>query len=216
MDRPVSFPPVSEVDCPPHRSLESVTWDMVVEPTELGHSGGPWPGRPAMSAVAPDKHAEDLADLRRFALQGDRTALGRLFTRHADAAYRLARRYFAAGADAEDAVQIAFLRVFRLAGQFRGEATVKAWIMGSVVSACRHKLREEARRTTREQHAAFERPEANRPVAADREQSAAVLRAVQDLPEHYRTPVWLHYYEGMSSPKSPPRWNCPRIRCAAR
>jgi RNA polymerase sigma factor (sigma-70 family) len=152
-----------------------------------------------MSSVTPDTHAEDLADLRRFAQQGDRAALGRLFTRHADAAYRLALRYFTTSADAEDAVQVAFLRVLRLAGQFRGETTVKAWIMGSVVSACRHKLREDTRRSTREQHAA--RPEVNLPSPADREQSEAVLRAVQDLPEHYRTPVWLHYYEGMSSPE---------------
>jgi hypothetical protein len=38
-----------------------------------------------------------------------------------------------------------------------------------------------------------------------------VRHAVQDLPEHYRLPVWLHYCEGLSSPEVA----CPRTPSAA-
>jgi RNA polymerase sigma factor (sigma-70 family) len=150
--------------------------------------------------VAPDQdalRAEDRYLLRRFVSHGDRAALGKLFARHADAGYRLARRYFPNGADAEDAVQTGFLNVLRLASQFRGETTVRSWIMGSIVSACRHKLREEARRAVRERKASA--PESR--AVPDPVVSQEIVSAVQQLPEHYRVPVWMHYYEGMTSPE---------------
>lgn len=152
---------------------------------------------PAMPTTA-SAELDDAVLLDRYRATDDREALGALLERHMDAAYRLARRYSDSAADAEDAVQAALLRVMRLAHQFRGETTVKAYILGSVVSECRNQVRAEQRRTKREGSAA--RVETTLDVNAhDPELQQAVLAAVQELPDHYRAPLWMHYYEGLSS-----------------
>src|SRR5438132_6140042 len=136
---------------------------------------------------------DDLTLLRDFSERGDRRALGLLFTRHADAAYRFALRLSGHASDAEDAVQTALLQVFRRAGTFKGESAVKSWILGFVLNACRERAREEGRRRARQDRASEEREIPVPPPEADPETRQRVRRAVQDLPEHYRAPVWLHY-----------------------
>jgi RNA polymerase sigma-70 factor (ECF subfamily) len=143
--------------------------------------------------------AEDASLLRAFAEHEDRRALGLLFTRHADTAYRFALRLTGHPPDAEDAVQTAFLQVFHHAGSFKGESAVKSWILGFVLNACRTKSREERRRKERQDRAAEEKDLAASSPVADSEDREQVRRAVQDLPEHYRAPIWLHYAEGYTS-----------------
>jgi RNA polymerase sigma-70 factor (ECF subfamily) len=134
---------------------------------------------------------EDLALLR-----GNRAAQGALLSRHADAAYRFALRLCRRPADAEDVLQMAFLEVLRHAADFRGESSVKTWILGFVLNASRNKTREESRR--RERQRAVEVRE-NAPDGVDPETADQVRQAIEDLPEHYRAPVWLHYVEGLST-----------------
>jgi RNA polymerase sigma-70 factor (ECF subfamily) len=141
--------------------------------------------------------ADDAALLRAYAERGDRQALNVLFARHADAAYRVALRCCRNDADAEDAVQTAFIEVLRHAAKYRGESAVRAWMFGFVVNACRHKAREEGRRAAREERASV----SGELPAEDGTVREAVRGAVRELPEHYRLPVWLHYCEGLSSPE---------------
>ena len=141
--------------------------------------------------------ADDAALLRAFSERGDRQAINVLLARHADAAYRVALRCCRNAADAEDAVQTAFIEVLRHAAKYRGESAVRAWIFGFIVNACRHKAREEGRRAAREEKASV----SGELPAADLALQDAVRSAVRELPEHYRLPVWLHYCEGLSSPE---------------
>src|SRR5436190_9352363 len=128
---------------------------------------------------------DDAALLRAYSESGDRQALNLLFARHADAAYRVALRCCRNSADAEDAVQTAFIEVLRHAAKYRGESAVKPWIFGFVVNATRHKAREEGRRAAREEKASV----SGEVSSDDRALQDAVRHAVQDLPEHYRLPV---------------------------
>jgi RNA polymerase sigma-70 factor (ECF subfamily) len=141
---------------------------------------------------------DDLDLLRGFAERGDRAALGALFSRYADPAYRFALRLCGRPADAEDALQTAFLEVFRHAAGFRGESSVKTWILGFVLNACRSKSREETRRRSRQERAAAANDATLIPSGLDRDLADQVREAVEELPEHYRSPVWLHYAEGLS------------------
>jgi RNA polymerase sigma-70 factor (ECF subfamily) len=141
--------------------------------------------------------ADDAALLRAYSERGDRQAINVLLARHADSAYRVALRCCRNAADAEDAVQTAFIEVLRHAAKYRGESAVRAWMFGFVVNACRHKAREEGRRAAREERASV----SGELPAEDRAVQEAVRSAVRDLPEHYRLPVWLHYCEGLSSPE---------------
>src|SRR6185295_10127387 len=136
---------------------------------------------------------EDLALLR-----GSRAGLDALFSRHADAAYRFALRLCRRPADAEDILQTAFLEVLRHAAQFRGESSVKSWILGFVLNASRSKAREESRRRARQERAAAGVHPSFSASSADPEAADRVREALEELPEHYRSPVWLHYGEGLS------------------
>jgi RNA polymerase sigma-70 factor (ECF subfamily) len=141
--------------------------------------------------------ADDAALLRAFTERGDRQAMNVLFARHTDAAYRVALRCCRNAADAEDAVQNAFIEVLRHTAQYRGESAVRAWIFGFVVNSCRHKAREEGRRAAREERASV----TGEVLPDDRALRDALRTAVHGLPDHYRVPVWLHYCEGLSSPE---------------
>src|SRR4051812_33255938 len=98
------------------------------------------------------REQNDLELLGRFRKSSDREALGRLFQRHAGAAYRIARRFLKDPHEAEDAVQAAFLNVMQHAHQFQGRSEVKTWLISTVVNVCRAKYRADQRRTNREQH----------------------------------------------------------------
>jgi len=150
-----------------------------------------------MSSQVAEKN-DDHELLRGFAERGDRAALGALFSRYADPAYRFALRLCGRPADAEDALQTAFLEVFRHAAGFRGESSVKTWILGFVLNACRSKSREETRRRNRQERAATANQAPSTGIGVDRELADQVREAVEELPEHYRSPVWLHYAEGLS------------------
>jgi RNA polymerase sigma-70 factor (ECF subfamily) len=142
---------------------------------------------------------DDRILLRRYVESGDRDAMGCLLLRHADLSFRLALRFLKNAADAEDAVQSAFIEVLRHASTFDNAngAGVKAWIMGFVINTCQHKSREQFRRKRRERESS-DKLEAVK-MDSDSQEIHSVLRsAIEKLPEHYRIPIWLHYFEGLS------------------
>ena len=108
-------------------------------------------------------------------------------------------------ADAEEAVQEAFLRAWRFRAAVRDEANVPAWLYRVLVNACCTRLRKEQSLRARLDGAADEKldelaadepsPEAR---ASDAVAAGTVDRAVAALPEHLRIPVVLRYFSGLS------------------
>ena len=76
-------------------------------------------------------HAPGMTDdeLVERAHAGDAAAFGDLVDRHQAAVYRSALAVLGSVADAEDVAQEAFVLAYRRIGQFRGEASVKTWII---------------------------------------------------------------------------------------
>lgn len=153
----------------------------------------------------PDEIENDESLLRRYAEQDDRNALGALFTRHAGAAYTAAYRICQNGADAEDAVQSAFINVMRNALSFRGgtESGVRAWIVRIVIGTIKNKIRSEVRRRMREVEVVENNDEGMLPEGLSRGgdpngMASAVDVALSSLPAHYRLPILLHHCEGLS------------------
>ena len=162
--------------------------------------------RAETSTEAPAEQAQpdDLSLLARYTQQDDRDALGALFQRHADAAYSTALRVCRHPDDAEDAVQIAFVKIMQNASAYRGGEGVRVWIMKVVIGTCKDRIRHEVRRRQREEHAMEWTDDGLVPAesAGDdgmaRDMADAVLHLLDRLPEHYRLPVWLHHYQGLS------------------
>src|SRR6185295_9320678 len=142
--------------------------------------------------AAPD----DAELLRAYCERGDRDALGTLFSRHQNLAYRVALRCSVNASDAEDAVQAAFLSVLRSAAQYRAESSVRAWIMGVVVYTCKDRAKAERVRSTHQERAA--KSILVQGNDSDLELRDAAMSAVHGLPEMYRLPVWLHFLEGLT------------------
>lgn len=105
------------------------------------------------------------------------------------AVYRLAMVYLGRKADAEDVTQETFVRLLYRAPAFPDEGRKKRWLLQVTANLCRDQLRGFWRKRVTELEDTL--PAA---PAEDRE----VLEAVASLPELYRLPVHLHYYEGYS------------------
>lgn len=122
---------------------------------------------------------------------------------------RLARRLLGDGPDADDLAQETLTRAIRRAGRSRdngsaaasGRPSVRGWLRTIAHNLRLERGREEARRRVRERGAA--RPEASgAPVDTEAIDRALLRRSLIDevlrLPEPERSPLILHYFEGLS------------------
>ncbi|MGH9182926.1 MAG: RNA polymerase sigma factor [Acidimicrobiales bacterium] len=119
-----------------------------------------------------------------------------------DDAYRTARLILRNPADAEEAVQEAFLRAWRFRAALPDGDGVRPWLYRVLVNACHSALRREipiqARTCTDEPLAAVAGGELPEEAAARAESARLVAAAVADLPDHLRLPVVLRYWSGLS------------------
>ena len=117
------------------------------------------------------------------------------YTRYAqlymDMVYRVAFGYVKTPADADDVVQAVFLRLWKRRPDFADEAHAKHWLLRLAINESKRLLCSPWRRNEPlDEHA-----ELPLPSPAHGELLDAVLR----LKPKYRTVIYLHYYEGMST-----------------
>ncbi|AET93807.1 RNA polymerase, sigma-24 subunit, ECF subfamily (plasmid) [Burkholderia sp. YI23] len=98
-----------------------------------------------MSELATDLTDDDMSLARRIAA-GDRSAFELMMRRHNRRLYRLARATLRNDAEAEDALQDAYLHAYRSMSQFRGDARLSTWLSRLVLNECFARLRRSARR----------------------------------------------------------------------
>jgi RNA polymerase sigma-70 factor (ECF subfamily) len=149
--------------------------------------------------------------------RGDATALEELMARHSARAYRVAFGITRNSADAEEAVQDAFLALYQKADAFEGRATLSTWLYRVVTNAAlmkRRGRRHEVEVSLEAQLPSFredgsrtgdmsvlmadwsQNPEAD---LLSRETQALLQRAIEGLPDLYRTVLLLRDVEGLSN-----------------
>jgi len=144
-------------------------------------------------------HSSDEALLDRIA-HSDEAALGELYDRFGRVAYGLALRVLRDRALAEDAVQEAFLQVWRSAGQFRPDrAKAGTWVLTFVHRRAVDLVRREERRR------AEPAVEATGPIGPGADEDAElrskreiVQDALRRLPTEQREAIELAYYGGLT------------------
>ena len=94
----------------------------------------------ALRADAPDP------ELAERVAAGDTAAFEVLMRRHNRMLFRTARAILRDDADAEDALQEAYLQAYRAIGSFRAEARVSTWFARIVANEALMRLRKQARR----------------------------------------------------------------------
>ena len=110
-----------------------------------------------------------------------------------DMVFRLALHQLGSYADADDAVQEVFLRLWRQKAPFESEEHLRRWLLRVTVNWCRDQLRSPWRRRrvdwdSLENQPAFETPE-----------QGELYEAVMSLPERSTAPCWI-YSTTRSSP----------------
>jgi RNA polymerase sigma-70 factor (ECF subfamily) len=115
-------------------------------------------------------------------------------------AYRTACLVLRSPADAEDAVQDAFLRVWRFRDAIPPGDGRRAWLYRVVVNSCLSRLRSDKvwrQRSDDDVLAALPGAEETDRAAEEAELGRCVAAAVDRLPEHLRVPVVLRYFTGL-------------------
>ena len=146
--------------------------------------------------------AED-DDLVARARRGDTRAYGALVEEHQTLAFRTAYLLTRSAADAEDAVQDAFVKAHRALGRFRQGAPFRPWLLAIVANEARNRRRSAGRRERLALRAAEDplsggavpSPEAALVAAEQREE---LLAAVNDLREDDRLVLACRYFLGLS------------------
>ena len=159
------------------------------------------PVRCRTGAVGDRPLAED--DRVAQAKQGDTRAYGTLVDEHQTIAFRTAYLITGSAADAEDAVQEAFVKAYRALGRFRQGAPFRPWLLSIVANEARNRRRSAGRRERLALRAAEDplsggavpSPEA---ALLDAEMREELLAAVNDLREDDRLVIGCRYFLGLS------------------
>ena len=148
-----------------------------------------------------------------LAAREDEQALAELYDRYGRVAYGLALRIVRDQALAEDAVQEAFLAVWRSAGSFRSDrAKPSTWILTLVHRRAVDVVRREERRRAAPLEGTEEPDE--RGLAADEEielndRRRLVQEALRQLPDEQREALELAYYGGLTQSELAERLSVP-------
>ena len=113
-----------------------------------------------------------------------------LLLAYQDKVFRLSYSMLGDRAQAEDAAQESFLRIWKSMDRYRGESALGTWIFAITRNVCLTSISK--RRPT----AAIEAADRPRPDAPDRQRD--ILRMVRELPENYRQALMLFYMEERS------------------
>lgn len=171
-------------------------------------SGGTADGLASLFNLGVTSELSDGQLLARFLARDDPAAADAAFAaildRHGSLVLAVCRRELADEDEAHDAFQATFLVLASKASSIRNRESVGSWLLGiarrvaaraRVESARRRKLLERFA-ATRPAGAANESPAA---TIADTLDHTVLLAEVDRLPERFREPVVLHYFEGLSA-----------------
>ena len=114
-----------------------------------------------------------------------------LAKKYMDTVFRLAFHYTKSRSESDDITQEVLLKLYRTDKPFESEDHVRYWLIRVTVNECKRAFLSPWKRTEPiEDYAeqlAFKTPE-----------HSELFHAVMALPQKYRVPIFLHYYEGYS------------------
>lgn len=159
-------------------------------------------------------------ELVRRVQQGERAAFDLLYQRYQHKIQGLVARYLRQPADIDDVVQEAFIKAYRALPRFRGHSAFYTWLYRIAVNTAKNHLAATARRpqgVELDGDGAIpgEAPEALRDTAGPEgamrqsELQAAVVAAIDALPEELRLALTLREFDGLSYAQIAEIMSCP-------
>ena len=113
-----------------------------------------------------------------------------IYERHINMIYHVSYSYMKNAADAEDISSEVFAKLLKTSVKFKNAEHEKAWLLRTAINLCKNSLKSWRRKN--------ENIDDYYDLASDNHEDET-LKAVMDLPERYKSAVYLYYYEGYSS-----------------
>ena len=142
-------------------------------------------------------YSEAESSLIASCLKGNRQAQHALYHKYCDAMYNTCYRMLGSAAEAEDALQEAFIDVFSKLDSFREESSLGAWIKRIVINHCLNVFKKRRLHVEELNEKFTDVPEEE--VADDEDVVYEVKRvkdAIMKLPDGYRQVLTLYLIEG--------------------
>jgi len=153
------------------------------------------PAKPRPSAETRNDEAVLVAEVG----AGDRHAFGVLMERHLGSIVSVARRMLRDDAEAEDAAQETFLRLWRSGATLEiGPAGVRPWLRRVVSNLCLDRVRGQGRVKVVDELPEIPEPAMQLAVLESQDVQRRVEVAMQKLPERQRLALTLFHFEGLS------------------
>ena len=111
-----------------------------------------------------------------------------LARRYMDMVFRLAFSYMKRASDADDVTQNVLLRLLRRTKPFESEEHARFWLVRVTMNECKRALRSQWRKAGDIEEYANE-------LHFETQEHSDLFYAVMELPEKYRTAIYLYYYE---------------------
>ncbi|MGL4738593.1 MAG: RNA polymerase sigma factor [Cellulosilyticaceae bacterium] len=117
--------------------------------------------------------------------------VSRLYTQYVDMVYRICFVFLKNATDTEDAVQAVFMKVIEKQMVFDSPEHEKAWLIVTAQNHCKNQLKHWWQKGI-----AFDQ---NTHDKIHHDESSEVLELLLQLPDKYKLPLYLYYYEGYST-----------------
>ena len=166
-------------------------------------------------ALARDPGLDERALIARV-LTGDRVAGRELYDAHAPRVYRLVFRLTGDPDLPEEFTQETFIRAFGQLDRFRGEAALSTWLYRVALSVTSNGMRKVKRFRKRETDLIEAEPIEARAQGLEPDLRARLARAIDELPEIYRTMIVMHDIEGFTHAEISATLGVPEGTCKTR
>jgi RNA polymerase sigma-70 factor, ECF subfamily len=156
-------------------------------------------GAPVFAASSGGGAGDDASLLRRIGA-GDEDAMAEFYREHGRVVLAQVRLVTGERVLAEEIVQDTMLAVWRGAGSFRGESSVRSWVIAIARRQTRDRLRRRRLRVVDEAFLADQPGPGPGPevMALDRAELAEVMSAIRDLASAHREVLGLAFGSGLS------------------
>jgi RNA polymerase sigma-70 factor (ECF subfamily) len=137
------------------------------------------------------------------ALTGDRAAFAALVDAYKNPVYNLCYRMLGTSAEAEDASQEVFVKIYRKLHTYDPARKLVSWVLSIASHHCIDRLRRRRLKTVdiedmpAWQQLVSDHPQPERKVLED-EKKERIQKLLEQLPPQYRLPLIMHYWNGLS------------------
>jgi RNA polymerase sigma factor (sigma-70 family) len=163
-----------------------------------------------MRTGQPVERASDRELLEQFVQEGSESAFTSLIERHGPLIFALCRRLLPTRQDAEDVFQATFLLLARKARLIRKPASLGSWLYGVAFRLAVRLNQQTARRKGKEIRAIAMRSTNPTTEITWRELCWGLDEEIHQLPEKFRTPLLLCYWEGLTQEEAARQLGIPR------